>query len=295
MRRTPSRRARRSAALRAREHVDRHADRVDDRRDLLRRREPRRVDAVGAGVAVGDEPRDRVVEVVDAVEVVLRAARQHERRVERAGRLRGLGDALGASATSSIRPATGFQSSIEQPAAPASPRQPDGLGDAARVVGEAALAVDVERQVGRRSELARRDRRARRASPGCRACRAPTRSPRSSSRAPRSRARRGCAPTRRPTGSASRRAPVARGARESARGARRPRRSRSSALPGRDGLGLDLVALDRRGDHGRLDRPLVGERLQRGDRDVVAVDLEEAAQLRRGSRCGRSRRCRATT
>ena len=62
--------------------------------EFLRRREPRRVDAVGAGVPVGDEPGDRVVEVVDAVEVVLRAARQYERRVERPGRLGGLGDAL---------------------------------------------------------------------------------------------------------------------------------------------------------------------------------------------------------
>ena len=38
---------------------------------------------------------------------------------------------------------------------------------------------------------------------------------------------------------------------------------------------------------------VVGERLQRRDRDVVAVDLEEAPQRLARSRCGRSRRCRA--
>ena len=39
--------------------------------------------------------------------------------------------------------------------------------------------------------------------------------------------------------------------------------------------------------------PLVGQLLQRRHRDVVAVDLEEPAQRRCGSRCGRSRRSRA--
>src|SRR5687768_2155313 len=43
-------------------------------------------------------------------------------------------------------------------------------------------------------------------------------------------------------------------------------------------VGVDLVLLDRLGDRGGLDLALVGERLQGGDGDVVAVDLEVAAQ-----------------
>ena len=39
--------------------------------------------------------------------------------------------------------------------------------------------------------------------------------------------------------------------------------------------------------------PVVGQRLQRRDRDVVPVHLEECAQLARGNPSGRSRRCRA--
>ena len=55
----------------------------------------RRVDAVGAGVAVGDQPRDRVVEIVDAADVVLGPAGQHHRLVEPVSRLGRCGHALG--------------------------------------------------------------------------------------------------------------------------------------------------------------------------------------------------------
>ena len=138
---------------RGREHVDGHADRVDHRRDLLRRREPGRIDAVGAGVAVGDEARDRVVEVVDAVEVVLRAAREHEWRIEGSGRRRGLGDALGREPDVLDLAGDGVPVLDRAARCARLAESADGLGDAAGVVRVAALAVDVERQVGRRSEL----------------------------------------------------------------------------------------------------------------------------------------------
>ena len=279
MRRTPSlRELRDRRRCRHGEHVDRHSDRVDDRGDLLRRREPRRVDAVGAGVAVGDEPRDRVVEVVDAVEVVLRAARQHERRVERACRLRGLRDALGGERRrprSAPRPGSSPRSS----SLPRPPRRGAGRSRRRRP-GRRGSSRSLSTLSGRSvagGELPRRARRARRASPARRACRAPRRSPRSSSRAPRSRATRACARTRRPRVRHHEEPLLARGARGSAPDGRRPTTLTRSALPRGTRLGVDLVALDRRGDDGRLDRALVGERLQRGDRDVVAVDLEEAA------------------
>src|SRR5215210_3055744 len=53
----------------------------------------------------------------------------------------------------------------------------------------------------------------------------------------------------------------------------------ASDRPGRRDVGVDVVALDRLPDGGALDLALVGQRAQRRDRDVVAVDLEEAPQL----------------
>ena len=64
-------------------------------RDLLeRRRRPGAYTAVGAGVAVGDQAGDRVVEVVDAADVVLAPAGEHHRVGEPVRRLGGLGDPL---------------------------------------------------------------------------------------------------------------------------------------------------------------------------------------------------------
>src|SRR5262245_3282907 len=48
--------------------------------------------------------------------------------------------------------------------------------------------------------------------------------------------------------------------------------------------GIDAVLPDRRRDHRRLDRTVLGERLQRGDRHPVPVDLEEIAELLAGVR-----------
>jgi hypothetical protein len=59
------------------------------------------------------------------------------------------------------------------------------------------------------------------------------------------------------------------------RDASRVIRSSASAPRGRS------RTLDRLLRRERLDRAVVGERLQRGDGDVVAVDLEEAAQVAR--------------
>src|SRR4029453_18176035 len=58
-----------------------------------------------------------------------------------------------------------------------------------------------------------------------------------------------------------------------------PRSGRLGSAAGRVGLlRVDVVLGDRFGDRLRLDRPLLGERLQRGEGDEVPVDLEEAAQ-----------------
>src|SRR4030095_7206134 len=53
----------------------------------------------------------------------------------------------------------------------------------------------------------------------------------------------------------------------------------SSHRPRIGPLGVESVLLDRLRDDLRLQLAFVGERLQRGDGDVVAVDLEELAQL----------------
>ena len=92
---------------REREHVHGHADRLDDRLDLVDVREAWRVDAVGAGVAIGDQPGDRVVEVVHAADVVLGAAREHHRLGEAVSGLRGFATRSAASPTSSIAPVAG--------------------------------------------------------------------------------------------------------------------------------------------------------------------------------------------
>ena len=81
------------------------ADLVDHAPDLLEVGEPGCVQAVGARIAVGDEPRDRVVEIVDAADVVLGAAGQHDPELVRGAG--GLGDARRGDADSSIPSAAG--------------------------------------------------------------------------------------------------------------------------------------------------------------------------------------------
>ena len=108
MRRTPTRGeiADRRAA-RQREDVDRDADLVHDPGDLIQIDEARRVDHVGPGVAVGDETRDRVVEVVDATDVVLGPRGQDEWLDIRVRGRHGLGDPLHATSSESMPSAAG--------------------------------------------------------------------------------------------------------------------------------------------------------------------------------------------
>ena len=93
-RRTPTDASSAIAAHRDREHVDRHVDRRQPRCDLVESLSHGRVHGVRPRVAVGDETRDRVVEVVHAVEVVLGTAREHHRLGEAMGGLRGDRDPL---------------------------------------------------------------------------------------------------------------------------------------------------------------------------------------------------------
>ena len=105
-----------------------------------------RVQHVGTGVAVGDEAGDRVVEVGDAVEEVLRPCREHEVGGRRSCRRHSFGrsldrtDRVGAWVVVLDREA-GRVGGVEQR---------DGLDHAVHVVGEAVLRVDVERHVDRR-------------------------------------------------------------------------------------------------------------------------------------------------
>ena len=105
----------------------------------------------------------------------------------------------------SIALVTGFQSSIEQPPAPASASNSTVSVTPGQIVGVAPLGVDVQRQVGGRSQRGRRGRATPRGRPSCRAGRGSPRT-RSWSRPARgSRARRADGQSRGRTGSASRR------------------------------------------------------------------------------------------
>ncbi len=101
------------------------------------------------------QPRDRVVEVVDTPDQVLGPRGQHERVAADVGGGHGRGDPLRRRRRSgrSARPGRSSPRS-SSPAAPAVVQQPDGLCDAVEVavVGEAPLAVDVEREIGRSRE-----------------------------------------------------------------------------------------------------------------------------------------------
>jgi hypothetical protein len=70
------------------------ADRAGHGGDLFHRGQARGVDNVRAGVAVGDQARDGVAEVVDAADVVFRPAVEHHRLGQAAGRVSGDGDSL---------------------------------------------------------------------------------------------------------------------------------------------------------------------------------------------------------
>ena len=173
------------------------------RRDLLEVGEARRVDDVGAGIAVGDQPGDRVVEIVDAADVVLRASGQHQRLVLFARRLRRFRDALGRGCD--VVHAARVRVVVLDREARGSGlgEQFDRPGDAAR--SRPGNSARCRRSAAGRSRprASRHARRARRATRSGRACRATRRNPRSSSRAPRSRRPRAGAPSRRPTDSAS--------------------------------------------------------------------------------------------
>ena len=131
---------------REREHVDGHADRIDDRAHLFHRRQAGCVDAVGACVAVGDEPCDRVVEVVHSADVVLGPPREHHRVGECVRGLGRLGDALGGE-PDVVDPIRLRVVVLDREAGGACVcEHRHGLRDPARVVRIAALAVDVQRQ-----------------------------------------------------------------------------------------------------------------------------------------------------
>ncbi len=83
---------------REREDVDRQLDRLDDAADVVELGQPRRVEHIGAGLLIGAQALDRVVEVGATVQVVLGARGQHEVHGAGVRRLGGRRDALGSPA-----------------------------------------------------------------------------------------------------------------------------------------------------------------------------------------------------
>ena len=130
-----------------REHVHRRVHGRDDRRDVGGGGQAGGVDAVGPGRPVGDEPGDGVVQVVAAVEVVLGPCGEHH-RIALVGRRGGGRDPLGGRCDRVDPPGRGVVVLDRAAGGAGAGQQAHGLGDSGRIGGEAALAVDRERQVG---------------------------------------------------------------------------------------------------------------------------------------------------
>jgi hypothetical protein len=132
--------------LGVREDVDRPADRAHHRTDVLEAGEAGGVEHVGARGLERLEPRDRVGEVVPAVQVVLGAGGEHERRPGRAGGLRGRLDAGGGD-VERVDGRVGPARRVLDRAAGEARRggEADGLRDRLGRVGEAVLEVGAHR------------------------------------------------------------------------------------------------------------------------------------------------------
>ena len=135
------------------EDVDRHVDGLDDAGDLLGGGDRRGVDDVGAGGGVGLQPGDRVVEVVDAAEVVLGATREHETHRPGMGRLGSGGNPLAGEPDVVDRLLVRVPVLDRAAGETGSGGEGDCLGDVGGARGEAVLEVGAHRQRRRRGEL----------------------------------------------------------------------------------------------------------------------------------------------
>ena len=110
----------------------------------------RRIDDVRSGVAVRDQAGDRVVEVAGGIQVVLGSGSQHESSARRLGRdpdplRRGAGVVDPPGLRVVVLDRAAGRARIGE--------HPNGLGDAAGVVGVETFAVHVQRQRRRGGEL----------------------------------------------------------------------------------------------------------------------------------------------
>ena len=137
---------------RQREDVDRRLHGLHDGADLVEVGQPGRVQAVGAGIPVGDEARDRVVEVVDVADVVLGAAGEHHRLGQGVRGLGRLGDTLRRQLDVVDTAGRGVVVLDRAARRARLGEAPHRLRHTARLVRVAALAVDVQRDRRRRRE-----------------------------------------------------------------------------------------------------------------------------------------------
>ena len=121
---------------------------LHDGADVVERRQPRREQHVGAGVGERLEPADRVLQIGDAVQKVLGARRQRERKRQRArgcdGRAHAL-DARGRTGRSAPRRCR-LRPRSSRRRAPASAASADRCRTRLRVVGEAVLEIGADGQ-----------------------------------------------------------------------------------------------------------------------------------------------------
>ena len=123
---------------------------LDDPPDVLRAGQPRRVQDVGAGALIGLEPRDRVVEVGAAVQIVLGARGQHQLHRPAVRDLDGRRDSLGRVPELIDRVVAIAREVLDRAARkPCRERPIDRFRDPPRIIGKRVLEIGRDRQVGR--------------------------------------------------------------------------------------------------------------------------------------------------
>jgi hypothetical protein len=132
------------------EHVHRRGHGLDDRFDLGRVREARRVQDVGACPFEGLKARDRVVEVLATVQVVLAARGQHEAGRSSVSDLGRRGNALGGERRLVDRILAAAGEVLDREAGQSRGDRAHGrLGDLIRGVRKTALEIGGHRQRSR--------------------------------------------------------------------------------------------------------------------------------------------------
>ena len=135
------------------QHVDRHRDVVDNRLDLVGGRDPGGVHDVGPGCGVRLQSGERVVEVVDAPEVVLGTGSEHEAHRTSVGGLGRRGDPVDGQLVVVDGLAVGVPVLDRASGESGGCGGGDGLGNAVGIRREAMLEIGTDRQRRRRGEV----------------------------------------------------------------------------------------------------------------------------------------------